>query len=71
MACGGVFGVILGGQHTMGTDKGTVADGDAADGQQCAAEVEKAVVAEAHARAVVDVERCEDTHSVGHLAAGI
>ena len=70
MACGGVFGMVLGGQHAVGADECTVADGDATDGQQCASEVKKAVVAEAHTGAVVDVERCEDAHSVGHLAAG-
>ena len=67
---GGVFGVVLGGQHTVGTDESTVADGDATDGQQCASEVKKAVVAEAHAGTIVNIKRCEDTHGVGHMAAG-
>ena len=34
VARGGVFGVVLGGQHTMGCDEGTLLDGDAAEGEE-------------------------------------
>ena len=67
---GGVLGVVLGGQHAVGADEGAVADGDATDGEEGASEVEEAVAPEGDAGAVVDVERSEYAHVVGHLAAG-
>ena len=70
MTLGRLFGVILRGQHAVGTDEDIVLDGDTAEGQQGAAEVEKAVLAQTDARSIVDVERRKDPHGVVYRLAG-
>ena len=69
MAPLGLFGVELGGQHTVRANKGAVANGNAAQGEEGATEVEKAVAPKADAGAIVDVEWGKDANVVGHVVA--
>lgn len=69
VALGRLLGVVLCGEDAMWADEDVVLDGDAAEGEQGASEIEEAVAAEAYARAVVDMYGCEDAHIGRHCAA--